>query len=64
MERGDEKRVDEIPAFDQFVGEVEHFARSVRAGRLLPPAEDGTVQARAIEALYASADTGRGVSLG
>jgi predicted dehydrogenase len=62
--RGDDQRVDEIPAFDQFVGEADHFARSVRAGRLLPPAEDGTAQARVIEALYASAETGRAVPLG
>jgi predicted dehydrogenase len=61
--RGDDRRVDEIPPFDQFVGEADHFARSVRAGRLLPPAEDGTAQARAIEALYASAATGRAIQL-
>jgi predicted dehydrogenase len=62
--RDDDQRVDEVPPTDQFVAEAEHFARSVRAGRLLPPAEDGTAQARVIEALYASAATGRAVSLG
>ncbi len=53
--RGDERRVEEVGPADQFALEVAHFARSVRAGRLLPPAEDGVAQARAMEALYASA---------
>jgi len=64
VQRGDDQQVEEVPPTDQFVAEAEHFARSVRAGKLLPPAEDGTAQARVIEALYASAETGRAVSLG
>jgi predicted dehydrogenase len=61
--RGDDQRVEEVPPTDQFVAEVDHFAQCVRAGRLLPPAEDGTAQARVVEALYASAQTGRAVQL-
>ena len=52
---GGERRSEEVAAGDQYALEADHFARSVRAGRLLPPAEDGVAQARAIEALYASA---------
>jgi predicted dehydrogenase len=63
VQRGDDERVDEVPPADQFVAEADHFAQSVRAGRLLAPAEDGTAQARAVEALYASAETGRAVAL-
>jgi predicted dehydrogenase len=47
--------VEVIPAAHQFALEIDHFAESVAAGHLLPPAEDGVAQARAIEALYASA---------
>lgn len=47
--------LEEIPAANQFGLEIDHFVESVRAGRLLPPAEDGVAQARVIEALYASA---------
>jgi predicted dehydrogenase len=47
--------VEQIPAAHQFALEIDHFAESVAAGRLLPPAEDGVAQARVIEALYASA---------
>jgi len=47
--------VEEVPPSNQFANEADHFARSIEAGTLLPPAEDGVAQARAIEALYASA---------
>ena len=47
--------VEQIPAAHQFALEIDHFAESVAAGRLLAPAEDGVAQARVIEALYASA---------
>ena len=60
--RGD-RRVVEVPRANQYAEEADHFARSVRAGRLLPPAEDGRAQARAIEALYRSAETGQAVRL-
>jgi D-xylose 1-dehydrogenase (NADP+, D-xylono-1,5-lactone-forming) len=53
--RGREPRVEEVPPANQYAHQVDHFARSVEAGRLLPPAEDGVAQARVIEALYASA---------
>lgn len=53
--RGDDVQVEEIPADNQYARQVEHFGRSVRAGRLVPPAEDGLAQARVIEALYSSA---------
>ncbi|MGE3268919.1 MAG: Gfo/Idh/MocA family protein [Chloroflexota bacterium] len=61
---GGEQRIEEIPGADQYGREADHFVRSVRAGRLLPPAEDGLAQARALEALYQSAETGRAVRLG
>jgi predicted dehydrogenase len=47
--------VEDIPAAHQFALEIDHFAESVAAGRLLAPAEEGVAQARVIEALYASA---------
>ena len=55
--RGATEHVEEVPAANQFAAEADHFARSVRAGHLLPPAEDGVAQARVLEALYASAGT-------
>jgi xylose dehydrogenase (NAD/NADP) len=63
VERG-QHRVEEVPPVDQYALEADHFARSVRAGRLLPPAEDGLQQALAIEALLASAETGQAVPPG
>jgi D-xylose 1-dehydrogenase (NADP+, D-xylono-1,5-lactone-forming) len=56
--RGQQQRVEEVPPADQFALEADHFARSVRASQLLKPAENGAAQARAMEALYASAETG------
>jgi xylose dehydrogenase (NAD/NADP) len=61
---GGQTRVEEIPGADQYALEADHVARSVRAGRLLPPAEDGVLQAAVIEALYHSAAGGRAVSPG
>ena len=58
-----ERRVLEVPRANQFAEEADHFVQSVRAGRLLPPAEDGRAQARATEALYRSAETGQAVRL-
>jgi D-xylose 1-dehydrogenase (NADP+, D-xylono-1,5-lactone-forming) len=60
---GGERTVEEIPGTDQYGLEADHFVRSVRAGRLLAPAENGLAQARAVEALYRSAETGRSVRL-
>ena len=57
-------RVEEVNGINQYALEVDHFARSVRQGRLLPPAENGVSNARVIEALYRSADEGRTVTLG
>jgi predicted dehydrogenase len=54
---------EDIPAVDQFTSEVNHFVESVAAGRLLPPAEDSVNQARVIEALKHSAETGTSVAL-
>jgi predicted dehydrogenase len=56
---GQGQRSEEIPAADQYALEADHFARSIGAGELLAPAENGVAQARAIEALYASAADGR-----
>jgi predicted dehydrogenase len=55
--------LEDIPADDQFTREVDHFIESVAAGSLLSPAEDGVNQAKVIEALRQSAQTGRSVSL-
>jgi xylose dehydrogenase (NAD/NADP) len=60
---GGERRVEEVPGADQYALEADHFARCVRAGRLLPPAEDGVAQAKVIEALFQSAETGQLVRL-
>ena len=57
------EEVELVPGADPYALEADHFARGVRAGRLLPPAEDGLAQARAIEALYRSAETGGAVRL-
>jgi predicted dehydrogenase len=61
--RGAERHVVDAPGVDQYALEADHFVQSVRAGRLLPPAEDGLAQARALEALYRSAETGQAVRL-
>ena len=53
----------DVPGTDQFGQEADHFVRSVRAGHLLAPAENGLAQARALEALYKSAETGQAVRL-
>jgi predicted dehydrogenase len=54
-----ETDLEEIPADDQFTREVDHFIECVAAGKLLSPAEDGVNQAKVIEALRLSAQTGR-----
>lgn len=61
---GGEQRIEEVPGADQYALEADHFARCVRAGRLLLPAEDGVAQARVIEALFHSAETGQRIALG
>jgi predicted dehydrogenase len=61
--RGDTRHVEAVPGVDQYALEADHFVQSVRAGRLLPPAEDGRAQARAVEALYLSAEPGQAVGL-
>ena len=63
IQRGNERRTEEIPGTDQYGLEADHFVNSVRAGRLLPPAEDGLAQARALEALYRGAESGQSVRL-
>ena len=55
---GSEQRVESVPPANQFANEADHFARSIRAGTLLPPAEDGVAQARALESLYSAARAG------
>ena len=60
---GGQTRAEEIGAADQYALEADHFARSVRAGKLLAPAEDGVSQAAVIGALYESAETGRSITL-
>jgi predicted dehydrogenase len=60
---GSQRRTVDDDGADQYALEVDHFAASVRAGRLLAPAEDGVAQAAVIEALYESAATRRAVSL-
>ena len=63
LNRGGARHVVEAPGVDQYAREADHFVHSVRAGRLLPPAEDGRAQARVVEALYRSAETGQTVRL-
>ena len=53
-----------IAGTNQYAREIDHFVRSVRAGRLLAPAEDGVANTRVIEALYRSAQEGRAVPVG
>jgi len=53
-----------IAGTNQYASEIDHFVRSVRAGRLLAPAEDGVANTRVIEALYRSAQEGRAVPVG
>jgi len=60
---GGQRRTEVSEAVDQYALEADHFARSVRAGKLLAPAEDGVAQAAVIEALYTSASSGRSVTL-
>ena len=61
--RGGERHAVQVPGVDQYALEADHFVRSVRAGQLLPPAEDGRAQASSLEALYRSAETGQAVRL-
>lgn len=61
--RGEAQNRMQVPGVDHYGMEADHFVQSVRAGRLLPPAEDGRAQARALEAVYRSAETGRPVRL-
>jgi predicted dehydrogenase len=60
---GEQRRLIEAPGLDQYGAEADHFVRSVRAGRLLAPAEDGVAQAQVVEALYRSAETGQTVQV-
>jgi len=55
--RGSNHSVETIPPSNQFANEADHFARSIRAGTLLPPAENGVAQARVLEFLYSAART-------
>jgi xylose dehydrogenase (NAD/NADP) len=55
IHRGSSSTVETVPPSNQFANEADHFARSIRAGTLLPPAENGVAQARVLESLYASA---------
>jgi predicted dehydrogenase len=61
--QGPDRRTETPPNADQYALEADHFAQSVRAGRLLPPAEDGVAQAAVVDALYRSAATGKAVKL-
>ncbi|HET7769595.1 MAG TPA: Gfo/Idh/MocA family oxidoreductase [Chloroflexota bacterium] len=60
---GGKRDVIEVDGADQYAHQADLFARSVRAGKLEAPAEDGVLQAAVIEALYESAETGRAVKL-
>jgi D-xylose 1-dehydrogenase (NADP+, D-xylono-1,5-lactone-forming) len=55
IHRGSSSTAESVPPSNQFANEADHFARSIRAGTLLPPAENGVAQARVLESLYASA---------
>lgn len=60
---GGARRTEAVPAAEQYALEADHFAQSVRAGRLLLPVENGQAQTIALEALYRSAETGLAVRL-
>jgi predicted dehydrogenase len=64
LTRQDTRTIEDIPSTNQYGHQADHFARSVRTGRLLPPAEDGVAQSRVVEALYASASEGRPRNIG
>ena len=63
VRNGGQRTVEHAPGANQFGLEADHFVQSVRAGRLLAPAENGLAQARALEALYRSAESGQPVRL-
>ena len=52
---GDVVRTLEFDAADQYAAMVDAFARSVAAGRLVDPAEDGLAQMKVLDAILASA---------
>ena len=60
---GGKREVIDVEGVDQYALEADLFARSVREGQLIAPAEDGVAQAAVIEALYESAATGKAVRL-
>jgi predicted dehydrogenase len=49
---GSEHTVEEVRPGNQFANEADHFARSIRAGKVMAPAENGVAQAKTLEALY------------
>ena len=49
-----------VPAQDQYVAQVEDFCASIKAGRLLAPAEDGVANMRVLEAALKDAKRRRG----
>ncbi|MCL4545049.1 MAG: Gfo/Idh/MocA family oxidoreductase [Chloroflexi bacterium] len=53
----------DIGAVNQYALEADHLAKSIAAGRLLAPAEDGVANTRVIEALYAAAARSAPLSL-
>lgn len=55
------RQAETIAGTNQYAREIDHFVRSIRAGRLLEPSEDGVANTRVIEALYRSAAEGRAV---
>jgi predicted dehydrogenase len=61
--RGNTVEMFEIPATNQYAREADHFARSIAAGKLLKPAEDGVANTYVIEALYQAAAQGTIVRL-
>jgi len=55
IHRGSDHTVESVPPSNQYANEADHFARSIHAGTLLPPAENGVAQARVLESLYSAA---------
>ena len=65
LRRGHETERIEVPAEDSYRLEAENFSRAIRGhGDPLLGRDDALGQARTIEALYRSADTGQPVTLG
>jgi predicted dehydrogenase len=64
VQKGSEIREETVAGTNQYTLEVDHFARAVLDGTLLPaPAEDGVANMAVVDALHRSAREGRAVEV-